>query len=919
MKHTKEWNAILAIFFLAATLLAQCNASPVSPKFPSTLNAQGLNGVAVPTNETDWQFEMTHLDMAICSSHLSGLRARNSDIYLIQYELFHTALADDTSESAELQNFCATNGYDPENAFLHYYDNTTVTYPDGRSETIPGWGGGSASSRKDARVKGQIWGSYRYMYNPKSDVMSAFKGYLWRKVITTGDKPDGIFVDECNPFTDFVPAASSGGHIVEYNKQTRNNINDEYSTDIANAFGATNELLGHDHPVGDRWLFPNVAEYVSQNLQQGMKCDGLITEIWIQEIKDRCPYTYDVAKQLADAGKIMVIAQATYAPMVSDVGNYSSAMDRHQMHALTEYWIAKQGQYTYYAQCPSDYVALSQFWCKSREYDVGTPVDSLYSTWQSGTDSAGQSFKIYKREYTKALMLSRPVLGWPSNPNYGVKTQQYTLPGTFRLLHYDGTLGPEITSIGLCMGEAITLVKSGSTTPPSDTTAPVISNVHTSSIASNSATIAWTTNEAATAIVSYGTTTSYGSSVSMATSTTSGSVTLSGLAANTTYHCKVTATDAAGNSSSSSDYTFTTSSTTDTTPPVISGVTAGSITASSATITWTTNEAASGVVDYGTTTSYGTQVASSALATSKSVSLTGLSANTTYHYRVSSTDASGNKAVSGDYSLTTLSADSTPVTAPLIKKWALLGPFAFNSGSSGLDTDYIGEATAHPSPGDTSASKTWFDYTSTMDYVDFVLALGYYTNADCYANTYIYSPTSQSAVLKLGSDDGVKVILNGATVWKYTQPRKATLDEDTVNINLKAGWNQLLCKVENIGDAWRLYARICDSAGNAIQGMQYSTTYTAPATADPQITVSISTNKTSAKPGDQITYTVTYRNNGSGDASEVVLSADVDANVNFVSASGGGQYDSAAKLVRWNIGTVAAGASSSLTYIVSVK
>jgi hypothetical protein len=40
--------------------------------------------------------------------------------------------------------------------------------------------------------------------------------------------------------------------------------------------------------------------------------------------------------------------------------------------------------------------------------------------------------------------------------------------------------------------------------------------------------------------------------------------------------------------------------------------------------------------------------------------MSGLSANTPYHYRVKSKDAAGNLAVSGDFSFTTAPADTQP-------------------------------------------------------------------------------------------------------------------------------------------------------------------------------------------------------------------------------------------------------------------
>ena len=93
----------------------------------------------------------------------------------------------------------------------------------------------------------------------------------------------------------------------------------------------------------------------------------------------------------------------------------------------------------------------------------------------------------------------------------------------------------------------------------------------------------------------------------------------------------------------------------DTTPPVLSNVQAVA-TSTGATVTWTTDEAANSVVNYGLTTSYGTNGSNTAQVTSHSIALTGLSPSTTYHYRVNSTDASNNTATGSDFSFTTPAA-----------------------------------------------------------------------------------------------------------------------------------------------------------------------------------------------------------------------------------------------------------------------
>ncbi|MEM3738881.1 MAG: fibronectin type III domain-containing protein [Thermoplasmata archaeon] len=204
-----------------------------------------------------------------------------------------------------------------------------------------------------------------------------------------------------------------------------------------------------------------------------------------------------------------------------------------------------------------------------------------------------------------------------------------------------------------------------------DTTPPTISNVQVKNITQDSATITWTTDEPSTSVVEYGTTTAYGQTAIGANGVTAHSVTLLGLSASTTYHFRVKSADAAGNTAVSSDHTFTTLSAGDTTPPVISNVAVINITSNSAVVLWTTDEPSSSIVEYGATTSYGQTASGVGGVTSHSVSLSGLTASTLYHFRVKSADAAGNLATSSDYTFTTLSDGGNDTSPPVISNVAV--------------------------------------------------------------------------------------------------------------------------------------------------------------------------------------------------------------------------------------------------------
>jgi peptidoglycan hydrolase-like protein with peptidoglycan-binding domain len=193
------------------------------------------------------------------------------------------------------------------------------------------------------------------------------------------------------------------------------------------------------------------------------------------------------------------------------------------------------------------------------------------------------------------------------------------------------------------------------TAAAADTTGPVISGLVKTALA-NEATIAWTTNELATSTIRWGTTQSYGNT--LAVNVTAGLAhtgTLLSLAPSTTYYYCIDATDLAHNLTTSCD-SFSTAalSVQASDPPVLSLVAVTSINTTSATVTWTTDKVSSTRVQYGTTAGYGSATTlDTSLALTHSANLSGLSANTLYHYRVLSADSDGHTTTGPDETFTT--------------------------------------------------------------------------------------------------------------------------------------------------------------------------------------------------------------------------------------------------------------------------
>jgi hypothetical protein len=201
--------------------------------------------------------------------------------------------------------------------------------------------------------------------------------------------------------------------------------------------------------------------------------------------------------------------------------------------------------------------------------------------------------------------------------------------------------------------------------------APVVTTNNATNVASFSATLNGSVNpreSTTTVYFQYGLTTSYGSSTPTQTRTGNTvqaiSANISGLTASTTYHFRIIA-HSAGGIVYGSDRTFTTLNATG--PPVVITNPASYTASFSATLNGSIDPhglTATVYFQYGTTTSYGliSAIQSKTGNTYQNVSanIGGLTASTTYHFRIVATNGAGTRYGS-DRTFTTLSPTGPPV------------------------------------------------------------------------------------------------------------------------------------------------------------------------------------------------------------------------------------------------------------------
>ncbi|MEJ0090590.1 MAG: PKD domain-containing protein [Limisphaerales bacterium] len=215
---------------------------------------------------------------------------------------------------------------------------------------------------------------------------------------------------------------------------------------------------------------------------------------------------------------------------------------------------------------------------------------------------------------------------------------------------------------------------SGGTANGSDLTfttsasAPTVQTLAATLVTATSATLNSSVdpNGASTTIhFDYGLTASYGSSTisgNIGTSFGNYGTSISGLAPNTTYHFRIVASSSGG-TANGNDLTFTTSAS----GPTVQTLAATLVTATSATLNSSIDpNGASTTIhfDYGLTASYGSSTISGNIGTTAGnygTSISGLSPNTTYHFRIVAS-SSGGTVNGGDLTFTTSASGPTAQT-----------------------------------------------------------------------------------------------------------------------------------------------------------------------------------------------------------------------------------------------------------------
>lgn len=420
------------------------------------------------------------------------LRSVNPNISLIGYISMYTNVAQ------WLENWCAAREIDPESLYYHYETDTVLQTLDG-TVTIPGYGKGSAKTLKEARVRTFYSAGYPVYCPTSATFREAFTEYAWTLVTVNADKEkyiDGLFMDG------YVNNCWEGRDVRMENtiemrklgKTTSDSAKRRYADDmvfmrdrmeqqISAATGQAFTIPGASSEVN--WIFEEYS-YLFADKYNHIYNSGF-SEFFTDYIRCR---VYDISKlemlyEGFEAGQCYYINSGTHYPdRTKGTADTSDDLTQEEWDNYIQFLLASQylvnhengnfafhiGSGAYYGGQPKG-TFKNTHWHKNIEFDVGTPVtrDDQDYWGATGTNrfyvldeaayvpGKGIAYKVLAREYENALVIAK--FGGDSYPQIGREPLTHPLPGEYRRLLPDNSLGPVITEIKLGQGGGAILIK----------------------------------------------------------------------------------------------------------------------------------------------------------------------------------------------------------------------------------------------------------------------------------------------------------------------------------------------------------------------------------------------------------------------------------------------------------------------------
>jgi len=291
--------------------------------------------------------------------------------------------------------------------------------------------------------------SHRWVVNPGDPGLRAYQIDRYR-ALTAGSS--GAFLDEF------------GGNL-----QGAGKASDEYPSRSAYFASLTELVSAIRQAITPKLLLMNIAEYWNPIDSMLAVAAGAV-----QLERTNFPFGDHLVPRWSEIDHLL--ASGVYVEFVSfwsytdwvhgphafptlSPGMYSSVVERGQIAQLASYYmvVPQDAHRLWFDQQNMWNVRPDSVWMPAIEYDIGHPTGGR-RVIASGVDPRGQHYRVFARDFDRALVLIRPGSDWRPQV-YGDDTGvDIKLPAPMRLLRRDGTLGPAVTAVTLRNVEAAILI-----------------------------------------------------------------------------------------------------------------------------------------------------------------------------------------------------------------------------------------------------------------------------------------------------------------------------------------------------------------------------------------------------------------------------------------------------------------------------
>jgi len=482
--------------------------APISPALrPNIQTASFLLREPLDANEANWR--AGHFDLMIGVSDVDGARAVNPGARIFSYVLARYNRFDVPASKTAMQ-WAAAHGYDGEDFYLHYKEDTNVPTWEGRTIVpgfaagmVPGWIPGSPTTNASATSRGQsrVVAYYDghepwYMANIANPGYRAFldayvagnaDGTWWYNQKFASGSVDGVMIDDAiwypvygegllNRSTEYYGIPVDDSHPYSYAIE---NLFPGLASDMKNALGKTTDIM----PNYGHVLFLNFANRCAQNIQK--TTPWIYGEVWVTYTGNSSPtsggsrcitedYDYDQAVrqiiyQTRAGGRRVVGAR-------DSAGGYTGT-DRGKMLTLGLYYLAHNSHTYYMYETTTPHTGPTDIstwgYNPAVDYDIGQPMPipngavdfegkantKEHYLFASGPDPVNNSltYHVWGRQFTNALVLVKLLPAGSTTDDASITT--HTLDGTYMPLNVDGTVGAPTTQASIRNNEALILIR----------------------------------------------------------------------------------------------------------------------------------------------------------------------------------------------------------------------------------------------------------------------------------------------------------------------------------------------------------------------------------------------------------------------------------------------------------------------------